>query len=186
MRWESWLADNHELPGGVWLKIAKKGSGETSVSRAEALDAALCYGWIDSKAKSLDEACYLQKFTRRRARSLWSKVNVEKVEALIAAGRMQAPGLAEILAAQADGRWDAAYESPTNAVVPPDLAAALAHSEQARDFYLSLSRADQYAVVFRLMTTPTPAGRAGRLQRMIAKLEAGDRSATKRSGTQFR
>lgn len=128
-QWESWLANHYELQAGVWLKIAKKSSGIASVTPMEALDVALCYGWIPGQRKPYDEAYYLQKFTRRRPKSLWSKVNIGKVEALIAAGRMQAPGLAEILAAKTDGRWDAAYESQKKATIPPDLAAALEQSE---------------------------------------------------------
>ena len=128
-QWKSWLANHYELQAGVWLKIAKKSSGIASVTPMEALDVALCYGWIPGQRKPYDEAYYLQKFTRLRPKSLWSKVNIGKVEALIAAGRMQAPGLAEILAAKADGRWDAAYESQKNATIPPDLAAALEQSE---------------------------------------------------------
>ena len=128
-QWESWLANHYELQAGVWLKIAKKSSGIASVTHMEALDVALCYGWIPGQRKPYDEASYLQKFTRRRPKSLWSKVNIGKVEALIAAGRMQAPGLAEILAAKADGRWDAAYESQKKATIPPDLAAALEQAE---------------------------------------------------------
>jgi uncharacterized protein YdeI (YjbR/CyaY-like superfamily) len=128
-QWESWLANHYELQAGVWLKIAKKSSGIASVTPMEALDVALCYGWIPGQRKPYDEAYYLQKFTRRRPKSLWSKVNIGKVEALIAAGRMQGPGLAEILAAKADGRWDAAYESQKKATIPPDLAAALEQAE---------------------------------------------------------
>jgi len=128
-QWESWLANHNELQAGVWLKIAKKSSGIASVTPMEALDVALCYGWIPGQRKPYDEAYYLQKFTRRRPKSLWSKVNSGKVEALIAAGRMQAPSLAEILAAKADGRWDAAYKSQKKATIPPDLAAALEQAE---------------------------------------------------------
>jgi len=120
-QWESWLANHYELQAGVWLKIAKKSSGIASVTPMEALDVALCYGWIPGQRKPYDEAYYLQKFTRRRPKSLWSKVNIGKVEALIAAGRMQAPGLAEILDAKADGRWDAAYESQKKPLSRPIL-----------------------------------------------------------------
>ncbi|AWS44673.1 OmdA domain containing protein [Streptosporangium sp. 'caverna'] len=172
-RWESWLADHYELPTGVWLKIAKKGSGIASVTLTEALDVALCYGWIDSQRKSYDEAYFLQKYSRRRSRSRWSRVNVDRTEVLVAAGRMREPGLAEILAAQADGRWEAAYESQKNATIPSDLAAALERNEQARAFFETLGRTDQYAVFFRLMTARTPGSRAVRLQEMIARLEAG-------------
>lgn len=128
--WESWLAAHHTMRDGVWLKIAKKGSGQPSVTPAEATEVALCYGWIDSHRKSHDATCFLQRYSPRRRGSSWSRVNVERAEALIAAGRMRAPGLAEIEAAKADGRWDAAYESQRNATVPGDLAAELARTSQ--------------------------------------------------------
>ena len=124
--WESWLEVHHAKADGVWLKIAKKGSGRSSVTAAEADEVALCYGWIDSQRKSHDETYFLQKFTPRRRGSSWSRVNVDRADALIAAGRMRAAGFAEIEAAKADGRWDAAYESQRTATVPDDLAAALA------------------------------------------------------------
>lgn len=174
-QWESWLADHAGTSSGAWLKIAKKGTGAVSVSRGEALDVALCSGWIDSQARSHDESYYLQKFTPRRPRSVWSKVNIAKADALIAAGRMRPRGLEEIAKAKADGRWDAAYESQRNATVPPDLAAALAENPRAGDFFDTLGRSDRYAVLVRLMTAATPETRAARLQRMVAALEAGDK-----------
>ena len=173
--WEAWLADHHTLKAGVWLKVARKGSGLASVANDEALDVALCYGWINGQRKPLDASWYLQKYTPRRPRSTWSKVNVDKAEALIAAGRMREPGLAEIAAAKADGRWEAAYEPARTATVPPDLAAALAQDERARRFYESLGRTDRYLVILRLQTARTPDTRAARLRRMIATLAAGER-----------
>jgi uncharacterized protein YdeI (YjbR/CyaY-like superfamily) len=175
-QWESWLADHHELRAGVWLKIAKKSSGMASVTPTEALDVALCYGWIDSQRKAYDEVCFLQKYSRRRPKSAWSKINIDKVEALTAAGRMRAPGLAEVSAAKADGRWDAAYESQKNATVPPDLAAALEQNEQASDAFESLGRTDQYAVMLPLMKARTPENRAALLQKMITMLETGGKA----------
>ncbi|MFL6298544.1 MAG: YdeI/OmpD-associated family protein, partial [Actinomycetes bacterium] len=172
--WEAWLADHHTLQAGVWLKIANKGSGQASVSNDEALDVALCYGWINGQRKPLDGSWYLQRYTPRRPRSTWSKVNVDKVEALTAAGRMRAPGMAEVEAAKADGRWDAAYEPARTATVPPDLAAALAQDERARRRYESLGRTDRYLVILRLQTASTPEARAARLRRMVATLAAGD------------
>ena len=169
-RWESWLADHHERKTGVWVKIAKKGSGETSVALAEALDVALCYGWIDSQRKAYDEDHYLQRYSPRRPNGSWSRVNVDKVEALIAAGRMRDPGLAAILAAQADGRWDAAYQSQRNATVPHDLAAALARNERARDRFELLDRTHRYALFLRLVKAKTPGNRAVHLRRIIASL----------------
>jgi len=175
--WESWLANRCDQAGGVWLKIAKKGSGKTSVTITEALDVALCYGWIDSQRKSYDQTYYLQRYSPRRPRSPWSKLNVDRAEALLAAGRMQAPGLAEIRAAQADGRWGAAYESQKTASVPPDLAAALEQHELARHAFNRLSKSGQYAVVLSLLKATTAASRAVRLQKAIAKLAADDQAS---------
>jgi uncharacterized protein YdeI (YjbR/CyaY-like superfamily) len=169
-QWESWLADHHDRSSGVWLKIAKKGSGSTSVTISEALDVALCYGWIDSRRRGLDGDHYLQRYSPRRPGSAWSRVNVDKVEALIAAGRMREPGLAQIAAAKADGRWDAAYESQRNATIPDDLAAALAQNERARERFELLARTEQYALFLRLMKARTPANRAVQLERIIAEL----------------
>jgi uncharacterized protein YdeI (YjbR/CyaY-like superfamily) len=171
-QWESWLEDHHDRTTGVWLRIAKKGSGRASVTLAEALDVALCYGWIDSHRKGLDEDHYLQRYSPRRPNSSWSQVNVDKVEALIAAGRMRAPGLAAIEAAKADGRWDAAYEAQRTATVPPDLAAALAQNERARERFEALDRTQRYALFLRLMKAKTPANRAVQLERMIESLSA--------------
>lgn len=169
-QWESWLADHHEQTAGVWVKIAKKDSGKTSVTIDETLDVALCYGWIDSQRKTYDKDHYLQRYSPRRPSSPWSQVNVDKVEALIAAGRMREPGFAAISAAKTDGRWDAAYQSQRNATVPQDLAAALAHNERARDRFALLDRTQQYAVFLRLMKAKTPDTRAVQLQQIIASL----------------
>jgi uncharacterized protein YdeI (YjbR/CyaY-like superfamily) len=173
--WESWLAAHHAVRDGVWLKIAKKGSGQPSVTSAEAVEVALCYGWIDGQRKSYDGAYFLQRYSPRRRGSSWSRINVERAEALIAAGRMRAPGLAEIEAAKADGRWDAAYESQRTATVPADLAAALARDEPARAFFDSLSRTDRYAVILRLLKARSAPSRAAQLRRMVALLRAGQR-----------
>jgi uncharacterized protein YdeI (YjbR/CyaY-like superfamily) len=173
-QWESWLANHYDLQAGVWLKIAKKSSGIASVAVTEALDVALCYGWIDGQRKSYDEAYFLQKYSPRRSKSSWSKVNVDKVGALIAAGRMRASGLAQISAAKADGRWDAAYESQRNATIPPDLAAALEQNEQAKDFFEELGRTRQYAVILGLLRARTPDNRAVRLRKAIAMLVQGN------------
>jgi uncharacterized protein YdeI (YjbR/CyaY-like superfamily) len=171
--WESWLAEHYELPAGVWLLIAKKGSGQTSVTITQALDVALCYGWIDSQRRSHDEHFYLQRYSPRRPKGSWSRVNVDKVAALMAAGRMRAPGLAEVAAAKADGRWDAAYESQKEAGTPPDLAAALAGDEQAAAAFAQLGRTARYAVILRLLKARTPATRAARLAKTITQLAAG-------------
>lgn len=172
---EAWLTAHHDTAPGLWLLVAKKASGVPSVTAGEIIDVALCHGWIDGQRRSYDDVYYLQKITRRRPRGLWSKVNVEKVAALTAAGRMRAAGLAEVAAAQADGRWEAAYESQRNATVPDDLAAALAATPVARRTFEALGKSDQYVVLHRLMTAKTPATRAARLERMVAKLASGEK-----------
>ena len=172
-QWESWLAAHHEQPGGVWLKIAKQGSGKGSITIREALDIALCYGWIDSQRTAYDAAYYLQRYSRRRPKSPWSKRNSDRAEALMAAGRLRAPGLAEIRAAKADGRWAAAYESQRTASVPPDLAVALEQNERAKSVFDRLDKTSQYAVILPLLKATTPGNRSVHLQKAIAKLEAG-------------
>lgn len=171
--WESWLANNHELQAGVWLKMAKKGSGIPSVTDDEVVDVGLCYGWVSGQRKSFDESYYLQKYVPRRTKSLWSKVNVDKVEKLLVAGRMREPGMAEVRAAQADGRWDAAYESQKHATVPPDVVAALQENKEAKDFFDSLDKTDQYRLYLSVLQARTPKARAALLEKMIAMLEAG-------------
>lgn len=171
--WRLWLDSNFANQTGVWIKIAKKDSGIASITHAEALDEALCYGWIDGMRRGYDQTYFLQKFTPRRKRSLWSKVNIGKVEALVAEGRMHSAGQAQIELAKADGRWEAAYESQANAVVPDDLLAALAQNQSAQEFYESLTKAEKYAVLWGLMTAKTPETRAKRLASMIASLTAG-------------
>src|SRR5258708_15823195 len=160
--WEAWLARHPEQPDGVWLRIAKKGSGKASVTISEALDIALCYGWIDSQRKGYDQAYYLQRYSPRRPKSPWSKLNVERAEALIAAGRMQPARLVEIVAAKVDGRWEAAYESQRNVMVPLELAAAMAQNERAKRAFELLDKTSQYAVILPILKATTVAGRADR------------------------
>jgi uncharacterized protein YdeI (YjbR/CyaY-like superfamily) len=173
---ESWLADNVDRSAGVWLKLAKKGSGIASLTDDEAVDIGLCYGWISGQRKSFDEVYYLQKYVPRRPNSRWSQVNVRKVEQLVAAGRMRPPGLAEVAAAKADGRWDAAYESQRDATVPPDLAAALSASPAAAAAFASLSRTSQYAVILDVVTARTPRTRSAHISKAVAELETTDHS----------
>jgi len=173
---EAWMSANIGLRVGIWLKIAKKGSGLPSVTVAEALDVALCHGWIDGQRRGLDDSYYLQKYTPRRRGSLWSMVNVRKVEALTAAGRMRPPGLAAVAAAKADGRWEAAYESQRNATVPDDLVAALDRSPRAKAFFEGLGRTDQFLVFLGLLTARTPEVRAARLEKAVTGLESGRRA----------
>lgn len=172
---ETWLARTHERADGIRLQIAKKASGIRSVTYAEALEIALCYGWIDGQSKSIDEQWYWQRFTPRRKRSMWSKRNRDIVARLIAEGRMQKAGQAEIDRAKADGRWDAAYDSPANAKVPDDLAAALRKYPRARRFFESLDARNRYAVLHRLMTAKKPETRARRLATVIEMLRAGQK-----------
>src|SRR5262249_54074734 len=155
---------------GVWLKIAKKGSGIPSLTADEAVDVGLCYGWISGQRKSCDEVYYLQKYVPRRPRSRWSQVNVAKVEKLIAAGRMRPSGLAEVEAAKADGRWAAAYASQRNATIPPDLAAALAASPKAARAFDALGKTQQYAVILKLVTAGTAKARVAHLRRVMTAL----------------
>jgi uncharacterized protein YdeI (YjbR/CyaY-like superfamily) len=172
--WESWLAEHHEDEGGAWLKIAKKGAGVTSLTIREALDGALCFGWIDSQRKRLDEHWYLQRYSRRRKGSPWSRVNVERVEELTAAGRMRAPGLAQVAAARQDGRWEAAYSAQRNAGVPPDLAAALAAHPDAAARFETLDRTGRYLLILPLLKARTPAGRTARLRTAVSGLLSGE------------
>lgn len=169
---EAWLAENVDHSSGVWLKIAKKASGIASLTDDEAVDVGLCYGWISGQRKGFDDLYYLQKYVPRRPRSRWSQVNVRKVEALMGEGRMRPPGLAEVDAAKADGRWAAAYESQKEATVPPDLAAALTASPEAASAFESLSRTDRYAVILDIVTARNPPTRDAHLHKAVAALEA--------------
>jgi len=169
---ESWLESHNEQREEVWLRIAKKGSQNVSITIPEALDVALCYGWIDSHRKGLNEEYYLQRYSPRRSKSPWSMINVRKSEKLIETGRMKAPGYAEISLAQADGRWDAAYESQKSATIPPDLADALEQHEQAKQAFSQLDKTAQYAVFLPILKATTTKGRTIQLQKAIAKLEA--------------
>lgn len=173
VEWETWLAEHHTNED-VWLRIAKKGSGKVSITIPEALDVALCYGWIDSHRKGLDASYYLQRYSPRRSKSPWSLINVEKAEALIEARRMQAPGYAEIELAQADGRWDAAYESQATAAAPKDLEAALKQNTRAKQTFEQLDRSAQYMVFLPILKTTTAKSRALQLQKAITKLESSN------------
>ena len=169
---EAWLAANINDSSGVWLKIAKKGSGIASLTDDEAVDIGLCYGWISGQRKSFDEEYYLQKYVPRRPKSRWSLVNVRKVSELTAQGRMRPSGLAEVQAAKADGRWDAAYESQREATVPRDLAAALAARPLAATTFGSLSKTRRYAMILDVVTARTPRTREAHIDKAIAELAA--------------
>jgi uncharacterized protein YdeI (YjbR/CyaY-like superfamily) len=167
---DAWLAEHHDSPVGVWLKLAKASSGIASMTSDEAVDVGLCWGWISGQRRALDADFYLQKYVRRRPRSRWSVVNVRKVVALTEAGRMRPPGLAEVEAARADGRWDAAYVSQREFTTPDDLAAALDAVPAARAAYDGLARSEQYAVVLELVTTAGPERRAAKVTAAVERL----------------
>jgi uncharacterized protein YdeI (YjbR/CyaY-like superfamily) len=169
--WAAWLAKNHAASPGVWVRLAKKASGVPSVSYGEALETALCYGWIDGQKKSGGEDFWLQKFTPRAKKSIWSKINRQKAMGLIEGGQMKPPGLREIEKAKQDGRWEAAYDSPGAAAVPDDLQAALDGNARAKDFFVTLDRRNRYAILFRIQTAKKPDTRAKRIQQFIQMLE---------------
>jgi uncharacterized protein YdeI (YjbR/CyaY-like superfamily) len=173
--WAEWLDRHHPDAPGVWLRHAKKDSGIRSVSYAEALDVALCYGWIDSQKKTYDESSWIQKWGPRGRKSIWSKINRDKVDALVVAGRMQPAGLAAVDAAKADGRWDAAYDSQSRATVPEDFQAALDRSPRAAEFFATLNGANRYAILFRVQTAKKPETRAKRIAGFIEMLEKGEK-----------
>ena len=172
--WEDWLSAHGDAPG-IWLKIAKKNKDVSSVTYAEALDIALCHGWIDGLKRACDDQYFLQRFTPRRAKSLWSKINIAKVEQLLAANRVVPAGLREIEAAKQDGRWQAAYDSASNMEVPPELAAALAKRVKARKFFEQLDKTNRYAFCWRVQTAKTPETRKARVEKFIAMLERGEK-----------
>lgn len=172
--WEEWLSANHDRAPQAWLRIGRRGSAAPLIDIGAALDVALCWGWIDGQRRAHDAVSFLQRYCPRRPRSAWSQVNVGKVETLIAAGRMQPPGLAQIDAAKADGRWAAAYEPQATAEPPPDLLAALAENPAARRTFDAMSRTDRYLVILALARTRTPAARARTLATSVARLARAD------------
>jgi uncharacterized protein YdeI (YjbR/CyaY-like superfamily) len=172
---EDWLEENHAASEGAWLKIAKKGAEVPSVTYAEALELALCFGWIDSQKRGHDEQHFLQRFTPRRPRGRWSKINREKCEALIAAGAVRSAGLAEIEAAKADGRWEAAYEGQRTATVPEDLQRELEANPAAAEFFAGLDGANRYAIIYRLNEAKKAETRERRLRKFVAMLERGEK-----------
>lgn len=169
--WEAWLHKNHRESAGVWLRLAKKGSGIQSITYAEALEVSLCYGWIDSQKKSGDALTFLQKVQPRAPRSLWSKVNRAKALELIAAGRMQPAGLEAVEKAKQDGQWDQAYDSSSTATVPPDLQAAFELNHEAKAFFDTLNSANRYAILWRIQTAKRPETRARKIAQFLGMLE---------------
>jgi uncharacterized protein YdeI (YjbR/CyaY-like superfamily) len=172
--WERWLEDNHRASDGVWIKMAKKQTGVQSVRYPEVLECALCFGWIDGRREALDERHFLQRFTPRRPRSRWSRINRDAAERLIGEGRMRAAGLAEVQRARADGRWEVAYESQRSIAVPEDLQRELDARPSARAFFAELSSQNRYAILYRLQDAKRPQTRARRLKQFVAMLEAGE------------
>jgi uncharacterized protein YdeI (YjbR/CyaY-like superfamily) len=174
---EAWLRANHARETEIWLRIYKKGAGKPTVTSAQALDVALCWGWIDGIRKRFDDESFLQRYTPRRARSIWSQNNREHVARLTAAGRMKPPGQGQVDAAKADGRWDAAYapmRSATESTIPDDLRAAIEANPRARKTFQTLGRQNLFALAFRTNNMKTPAGRAGKIASLVAMLARGD------------
>jgi uncharacterized protein YdeI (YjbR/CyaY-like superfamily) len=171
--WEAWLDEHHETSSGLWLKIAKKGSDIDSVTYAEAVQVALRFGWIDGQKAAFDEHHWLQRFTPRRARSKWSRINRDTAAELIERGEMRPAGLREVERAEADGRWDAAYEGQRTATVPDDLRRALEENEAARAFFETLDAANRYAILYRVQEAKKPETRARRIQTFVAMLSEG-------------
>jgi uncharacterized protein YdeI (YjbR/CyaY-like superfamily) len=169
--WALWLNEYHRTSPGIWMRIGKKGSGLESLSYVEALEAALCYGWIDGQKRAYDDASWLQRFTPRGPNSVWSRINRDKAEDLIRSGRMKPAGLDAIDRAQQNGRWDSAYDSPGRAAVPSDFQAALSRSRKAKSFFSTLNRANRYAILWRIQTAKRPETRARRIQEFIRMLE---------------
>jgi uncharacterized protein YdeI (YjbR/CyaY-like superfamily) len=173
-QWRRWLTRNGAKSDGIWMRFAKKGSAAKTISYAEAVEEALCFGWIDSQVRTLDDQFYLQRFTPRRPRGVWSKINVERVERLIAEDRMTPAGLREVEAAKADGRWQQAYKGSATAEPHPDLVAALEKNKAARALFASLSKTNRYAVIWRVQTARTEATRAKRIAQIVEMLARGE------------
>jgi uncharacterized protein YdeI (YjbR/CyaY-like superfamily) len=172
--WENWLMQNGDSSTGVWLRLAKKGARKPTLSYEQALESALCHGWIDGQKQTESDEYWLQRFTRRSAKSIWSRLNRDRAEALIAAGRMCPPGMREIEKAKADGRWEAAYASASNSVVPDDLQAALDANPKASAFFATLNARNRYAILFRIQNAKKPATRARKIEEFIVRLNRGE------------
>lgn len=173
--WESWLELNGSKATGVWLRLAKKGTDKKTVSYAEALESALCYGWIDSQKQAESEHYWRQRFTPRSTRSIWSRINREKAEALIAAGRMRPAGMREIDLAKQDGRWNAAYSSAAASTIPGDLQQALDANKQAKAFFATLNSQNRYAILFRIQNVKKAETRARKIAQFVAMLANGEK-----------
>ncbi|MEX0682865.1 MAG: YdeI/OmpD-associated family protein [Dehalococcoidia bacterium] len=173
--WSRWLAKNHADSVGIWMRLFKKGTAQPSITYAEALDEALAYGWIDGQKKSADGDSWLQKFTPRRPRSGWSRINTRHAERLIREERMKHAGLAQVEAARADGRWDRAYDSPSASTLPDDFLAALKKDWKAQAFFDGLNKSNKYAIAYRLQTAKRPETREKRMRELLAMLSRGEK-----------
>ena len=174
-KWADWLAKQHDKSTGVWLKLAKKTAGIPSITYEEALDVALCYGWIDGQKGSFDEHYWLQRFTPRGPKSIWSKINTEKAERLIASAEMKPAGLKAVEAAKQDGRWDVAYSSQKNSSIPEDFQAALDKNKKAKAFFATLKSAERYSFLFRIHHAKKPETRATHIQKFVEMLKSGEK-----------
>jgi uncharacterized protein YdeI (YjbR/CyaY-like superfamily) len=174
-KWADWLAKQHDKSSGIWLKIGKKDTGIPSVTYEEALDVALCYGWIDGQKKGFDEKYWLQKFTPRGPKSIWSKINTEKAERLIGSGEIKPAGLKAIELAKQDGRWESAYASQKNISIPEDFQAVLGKNKKAKTFFATLKSAERYSFLFRIHNARKPETRAKRIQQFVVMLEKGEK-----------
>ena len=173
--WEAWLKKNHKKSAGIWLRIFKKNSGVKTITYAEALDVALCYGWIDGQKKAHDEISWIQKFTPRRPKSMWSKRNKEHIARLIEARKMQQAGLTQVEAAKTDGRWEQAYDSPSTMQVPEDFLKAVAKNKKAYAYFKTLKKSSIYTIAWRLQTAKKPETREKRLKMLLEKLAKGEK-----------
>ncbi len=166
-----WLEKNHDKSDGIWLQLFKKGSGVESITYAEAVEESLCYGWIDSLVNKLDETSYIQKFTPRRPKSIWSKINIGHIERLTKEGRMKESGLQEVERAKADGRWQQAYDSPTNMQVPEDFITEVSKNKKAKEFFNTLNKTNKFAIAFQLHTAKKPETRERRMKKFVEMME---------------
>jgi uncharacterized protein YdeI (YjbR/CyaY-like superfamily) len=173
--WERWLSKNHISSNGIWLHLFKKDSRIKSITHKQALDEALCYGWIDGQAKSFDEKSWIQKFTPRRKKSVWSKRNTENIERLMKLGKMKPAGINEVESAKADGRWQKAYDSPGNMTIPDDFLKELSKNKKAKAFFETLNKANHYAITWRLQTAKKPETREKRMKTILAMLAKGEK-----------
>jgi uncharacterized protein YdeI (YjbR/CyaY-like superfamily) len=169
--WERWLARNHEKSKGIWIRMFKKSSGKATVSNSDAVDVALCYGWITGQIRPLDEISWLGKYVPRRPRSIWSKINTRRAERLIAEGRMKPVGLEQVEEAKKDGRWERAYSPPSEAKVPEDFLRELQKNKAAKEFFEGLNKANVYSVVFRVENAKSPELRRAKIRQLIERLE---------------